>query len=90
MGKNPSKLTAETAAEKHEETTQNHRISSQTRKRKLKKTRGAEMKIYELVSVKLYIFFEMAITLVITANPIIVTATILSLDVDIPCTSLQS
>lgn len=47
------------------------------------------MKIYEPFSVKLYIFFEMAITLVITANPIIVTATILSLDVDIPCTSLQ-
>lgn len=54
-----------------------------------KKTGGAEMKIYEPFSVKLYIFFEMAITLVITANPIIVTATILSLDVDIPCTSLQ-
>lgn len=46
------------------------------------------MNNYDLFSVKLYMFFEIAIILVIIASAIIVAAMILSLDVDIPCTSL--
>lgn len=46
-------------------------------------------KIYELFPTKLYILLEIAITLVIRAKTIIVTAMILSFVVDIPLTSLQ-